>query len=735
MEPIDKIWTEKFRPKKVSEIVGDFKHKILKYLDNPAAIPHFLLYSKTPGTGKCLIGEELFLTDNGLISFEDYIVKNNIKEEKTNKVEKIFCPINGFSKTEYFYKGKSKTVKIKTKNGYTIEGTPEHKIKVFDLNEGFVWKKLIQINTNDIIPIFYNTNKFGNNNKFDYTEFEKFKKNNDNSSIIIKKPMEINNDIAYLLGVIVANGIFSGEGGVRISTFKPWLQEKLIKIYKENFNIDAKIRNYLGYNEGIDINRVWFSRFLINVCGFINETARNKKIPKKIFECSKDIQMNFIYGLLEDSWISKEGYIEYSTASKYLAKELNIMLLNLGFFTKHSEKYLEEYNHTYHNLTFSVEHSRKFLENFFMIYKNEKIEYKNNSNTNILSYGKIIEQYVKNCRIRNKINKKDVYEKNLVRLKYTKGSFERVKKCFYDLLKEEYLRDTINIFMKNNIFLDRIIDVNINIEEKNIYDFHIPNTHSFLTSGIISHNTTLAKAIINELKCDALILNSSDDRKIDVIREKVKQFAITQSSKQGMRRCVFLDEFDGMLKASQDALRNVMETYSGNVFFILTANNINKIIEPLQSRCVMIPFSYPKKEEIYLYLESICKSENLKYTKEGLTKLIDINYPSIRNCVLGLQDIKTEEKIVDVNSVQPVNEVFESLWQDLKNKEWKKIKEVVMATTVDPRELNKFFWEKTLEDKELNLRRLQVLCRNEKDISWGSDAKIIFCTSLIEMLK
>jgi len=247
--------------------------------------------------------------------------------------------------------------------------------------------------------------------------------------------------------------------------------------------------------------------------------------------------------------------------------------------------------------------------------------------------------------------------------------------------------------------------------------------------------TTTAKAIINELKCDALILNSSDDRKIETIREKVKQFAITQSSKQGMRRCVFLDEFDGMLKASQDALRNIMETYSGNVFFILTANNINKIIEPLQSRCIVIPFAYPKKEEIYLYLESICKAENLQYTKEGLKKLVEINYPSIRNCVLSLQDLKTEGKAIDIDTVQPVNELFESLWTDLKNKEWKKIKEIVMATTVDPRELNKFFWEKTLEDKELNLRRLQILCRNEKDISWGSDSKIIFCTSIIEMVK
>ena len=118
--------------------------------------------------------------------------------------------------------------------------------------------------------------------------------------------------------------------------------------------------------------------------------------------------------------------------------------------------------------------------------------------------------------------------------------------------------------------------------------------------------TTLAKAIINELRCDHIILNSSDDRKIDVIRDKVKEFAMTQSSVPGLRKCVFMDEFDGMLKASQEALRNLMETYASNVFFILTCNNINKVHDAIQSRCKSISFSYPSDDEVVLYLEDIC---------------------------------------------------------------------------------------------------------------------------------
>jgi len=245
--------------------------------------------------------------------------------------------------------------------------------------------------------------------------------------------------------------------------------------------------------------------------------------------------------------------------------------------------------------------------------------------------------------------------------------------------------------------------------------------------------TTLAKAIINELGCDYLILNSSDDRKIEVVRDKVKQFALTQSSKEGKRRCIFMDEFDGMLKASQEALRNIMETYAKNVFFILTCNNINKVIEPLQSRCVTIPFKYPNKEEIENYLKIICTEENLEYTDEGLKKVVELNYPSIRNCVLTLQDLKVEGKKIIPEDVHPVNEVFEDMWNKLKEKDWKSIKQEVMATAIDPRELNTFFWLRFLEEE--NLKGIQITCRNEKDFAFGSDPKIVMVTSIIELCK
>jgi len=245
--------------------------------------------------------------------------------------------------------------------------------------------------------------------------------------------------------------------------------------------------------------------------------------------------------------------------------------------------------------------------------------------------------------------------------------------------------------------------------------------------------TTLAKAIINELGCDALILNSSDDRKIESVRAKVKEFSMTKSSKENLRRCVFLDEFDGMLKASQEALRNVMETYAGNVFFILTCNNINKVINPLKSRCKVLSFAYPNKDEVNRYLIMICEQEGMDYTEDGIKEVIKLNYPSIRNCVIALQDLSVQGVPVIPENVRTTTELFDSLWSHLKEQNWKEVKKIILESTVDPREVNSYFWEKFLDN--MQIKGVQITCRNERDFSMGADPKIIFITSLIELAK
>lgn len=246
--------------------------------------------------------------------------------------------------------------------------------------------------------------------------------------------------------------------------------------------------------------------------------------------------------------------------------------------------------------------------------------------------------------------------------------------------------------------------------------------------------TLTAKLIIKELGVDYLILNSSDDRKIESVREKVKEFAMTASSKPGLRKIILLDEADGMHKLSQDALRNIMETFAKNCLFVLTANYVNRIIDPIQSRCTTIEFANPNKDEIKVHLKKICDAESMKYTDEGLDELIRINYPSIRNMVMKLQDMKIENKDIILDNVSSNVDFYAILYNTIKvEKDWKKVKEIIFQENIDVRDLNHHFWEMAVKENDLKI--LQVTCRNEKDMALGADDKITFVTSLLELCK
>jgi DNA polymerase III delta prime subunit len=732
------IWTEKYRPSKVSDIVGDFKDKILSYLKDPKAIPNFLFYSKAPGTGKCLGKDEMFLSKNGLSSFEEYIIKNNIVGEITNKQISVLDIDKKIVSSSYIYRGFSGTIKIVTKNGFDLTGTREHKIKIFDVREGVVWKKLSDIKIGDLAIINYGTNIFGEE-IFDYKKFDMLinilkKKRSMNSLKDIRKPIKMNKDIAFLLGTIVANGSVY-KNHLIISTQKKWLQDKIVKIFNDEFFCHVSLINDKRKNiiTACSIGSKEFLYFLEYVCGYKFLTARFKQCPKIIFKTNKENQISFLNGLFEDGYFGKEEFIDYYTASDKLAKEIHLLLLNMGYVASRREKRVKKYNHIYWKVTICVEHSLQLIKQLDGKFKDIKIVNSGlERNTNLLGYGRNIMNYVRNKRKELHITKHSLFIKKALQYRKIHKGIYAVKKDIKKLINDEPYLDVLTIFLDNDLLLEpikRIVDGGA----QQVYDFHIPETHSFLTSGFISHNTTLAKAIVNEIGCDYILINSSDDRTMEVIRDKVKEFAKSKSSKEGLKRCVFMDEADGNLRQSQEALRATMETYASNCFFILTCNSVNKIIDPIRSRCIEIPFAYPKKEEIKQYLIKICETEKIDYSDDGLNALIDRFYPSIRDMVLILQDLFTEKKQLVPDNVKLPNELFESLWKIMEEKDWRKIKEIVMSSTVDARELNEYFWRKSVESD--NLKVLQLACRNERDMAAGADSKVIFISSLIEMVK
>lgn len=149
----------------------------------------------------------------------------------------------------------------------------------------------------------------------------------------------------------------------------------------------------------------------------------------------------------------------------------------------------------------------------------------------------------------------------------------------------------------------------------------------------------LAHALLGEAyKEGVLELNASDERGIDVVRNKIKSFAQRKVTlPPGRHKIIILDEADSMTAGAQQALRRTMEIYSNTTRFALACNMSNKIIEPIQSRCAILRYSKLNDAEVLKRLKEICDMESIKYNDEGLAALIFTAEGDMRQAINNLQ--------------------------------------------------------------------------------------------------
>ncbi|EPX74612.1 DNA replication factor C complex subunit Rfc4 [Schizosaccharomyces octosporus yFS286] len=149
-----------------------------------------------------------------------------------------------------------------------------------------------------------------------------------------------------------------------------------------------------------------------------------------------------------------------------------------------------------------------------------------------------------------------------------------------------------------------------------------------------------------------LELNASDERGIDVVRNKIKGFAQKKVNlPPGRHKIIILDEADSMTAGAQQALRRTMEIYSNTTRFALACNQSNKIIEPIQSRCAILRYSRLTEQQVLQRLLEICKLENVNYTDDGMAALIMTAEGDMRQAVNNLQSTVSGFDLVNGENV------------------------------------------------------------------------------------
>ena len=216
-------------------------------------------------------------------------------------------------------------------------------------------------------------------------------------------------------------------------------------------------------------------------------------------------------------------------------------------------------------------------------------------------------------------------------------------------------------------------------------DTYIGNEHLkskvsiYLESGDLPHlllygragtgKTTLAKLIVKNIECDYLYVNASDVRRVDDLIPKVRNFASTVGFKD--MKIVILDEVDYISGHSQAALRNLMEIFSRHCRFILTCNYVERLIDPIQSRCQSFQIIPPSRSEVAQRMVKILEEEGVVYELDDLKILVNSGYPDIRRVINSAQRQSIDGKlIVDKQSIVENDyklKVLELLKQDKKS--------------------------------------------------------------------
>ena len=248
--------------------------------------------------------------------------------------------------------------------------------------------------------------------------------------------------------------------------------------------------------------------------------------------------------------------------------------------------------------------------------------------------------------------------------------------------------------------------------------------------------TTLAKLIVKNLDCDYLYINASDERGIDTIRDKVTSFASTASFKS--LKVVILDEADFLTINAQASLRNVIETFSRSTRFILTCNYIERIIDPLQSRCQTLKIVPPSKVEVAKHLAWILGEENISFVVDDIKNIVNQFYPDLRKMLNTIQLSIIDNKLSVDKSVLVSNNYMNSLLKELTKKKpnWRELRKIIINSGVnDFEELYRFLFDNVSEYASgregsisiiLNEHLYQANFRIDKEINISSAlAKIV----------
>ena len=269
----------------------------------------------------------------------------------------------------------------------------------------------------------------------------------------------------------------------------------------------------------------------------------------------------------------------------------------------------------------------------------------------------------------------------------------------------------------------------------------IPNM--ILSGGPGMGKTTVAKALCNEVGCDFLMINGSEESGIDVLRTKIRGYASTVSF-DGKRKVVILDEADYLNpQSTQPALRSFIEEFEKHCSFIMTCNYINRIIEPLHSRCQTVDFRINKEEKLNVgsnfgkRLYTILDQEKVDYDKKVVAEVLMKHFPDYRRVLNELQKYSKYGNI-DSGILSQVSELdLSELMKYMKDKKFNEVRKwVVNNLDNDPQKVYRKIYdvaEKHIQTSSIP-QLVLILADSQYKSAFAADHELNLVACLVEIM-
>lgn len=457
------------------------------------------------GSGKCVRGDTLVSTDKGLIKIEEipeYFYVNPSTNESEAKIISYDTLGNKYSakKTSHWFNmGLSATKKITTNYGREIEGTPEHPLLIINRDSGELeYKKMKDLQQYDALVLSHGDQNFGNLHT-------------------------VSEDVAWAIGVILGDGHITPYL-IQLTNGNPDIYLPYREIMENQLNISVKNKKKDRNSWAHNIIGKKHVNSLVEKYKIPQALAKHKEIPSTILQAPKNVVVKFLQGLFDTDGsmpkrIDRNGeetyYFEFSTASSRLNQQLLTVLLNLGILASARVKPIKDSKgdfRDYYILTISDKHNlNEFYKQIGFLHHKEKqrrlkytISYLENINSNtnkelvfgIRSKLKDIHNYMRDNYGWGRYTEfKSIKDKRLSSKGFRKETSFQTLKCYVDKHRDKPYPH--KIFMENIVnnlhfeLVDKIEDSS-NI----VYDFTVPETHSFVANGIINHNTAITKSIV-----------------------------------------------------------------------------------------------------------------------------------------------------------------------------------------------------------------------------------------------